>query len=152
MYLRAVAIALFALCTLVGCGGSTRPVLPLSATDKLALDDYEGIRVALAADDARTAKKAAAKMVADLTPADGKAAASPLMAPASAVADAMALDTMRQRFETLSDQVVPMVHGVEGYYVMTSDLPNTVPWVQRTTDVDNPFTGKVLHWMGELKK
>ncbi len=64
----------------------------------------------------------------------------------------MALDTMRQRFETLSDQVVPMVRGVDGYYVMTSDLPNSVPWVQRTREVDNPFTGKVLHWMGELRK
>lgn len=146
------AAAILAVWTLAGCGGSVRPASSLSATDKLALDDYEEIRVALAADDARTAKKAAAKMVADLTPADTKAPAPPLLAPATAVADAMALDTMRQRFEKLSDQVVPMVRGLSGYYVMTSDLPNTVPWVQRTQDVDNPFTGKVLHWMGELQK
>ena len=148
---RATA-AVLAAWTLAGCGGSARPASALSATDKLVLDDYEGIRVALAADDARTAKKAAIKMVTDLKPSDDKAPASPLAAPANAVADAVALDTMRQRFETLSDQIVPMVRGLDGYYVMTSDLPNTVPWVQRTTDVDNPFTGRVLHWMGELKK
>ena len=64
----------------------------------------------------------------------------------------MALDTMRQRFEILSDRVVPMVSGVEGYYVMRSDLPNTVPWVQRNKDVDNPFFGKTMHQIGELRK
>lgn len=148
---RLAALAVVVAAALAGCGG-TRPASSLSATDKQALDNYEQIRVALAADDAKTAKKAAAKMVADLKPSDDKAPAPPLLAPANAVAEALALDTMRQRFEELSNRVVPMVRGTEGYYVMTSDLPNTVPWVQQTKEVDNPFVGKVLHWMGELKK
>ena len=145
------ALAFVAAAALAGCGGA-RPAYSLSTADKQALNNYEQIRVALAADDAKTAKRAAAKMAADLKPADDKAPAPPLLAPASAVADALALDTMRQRFEELSNRVVPMVRGTEGYYVMTSDLPNTVPWVQQTKEVDNPFVGKVLHWMGELKK
>lgn len=148
---RRAVVAVFAAGTLAGCGG-TRPASSLSATDKVALDDYEQIRLALADDDARNAKRAAAKMVADLKPADDKTPAPPLLEPAAAVADATALDTMRQRFEQLSDRVVPMVRGVDGYYVMSSDLPNTVPWVQRTKEVDNPFTGKMLHWIGEPKK
>lgn len=148
---RRAAAAFLAAAALAGCK-DTRPASTLSAADKQALDNYEQIRVALAADDARTAKKAAAKMVADLKPADDKAPAPPLLAPADAVANASALDTMRQRFETLSDRVVPMVRGLDGYYVVTSDLPNTVPWVQRTKDVDNPFVGKALHWIGEVRK
>ena len=143
---------LLAILTLGGCGGGKRPASSLSDPDRLALDDYEHIRAALAADDAMAAKKAAAKMVTDLTPADAKAPSPPLLEPATGVADAMALDTMRQRFEILSDRVVPMVSGVEGYYVLRSDLPNTVPWVQRNKDVDNPFFGKAMHEVGELKK
>lgn len=135
-----------------GCGGSKRPASTLSDSDRQALDDYEQIRAALAADDAIAAKKAAAKMVADLTPADSKATPPPLLEPATGVADALALDTMRQRFELLSDRVVPMASGVDGYYIMRSDLPNTVPWVQRSKDVDNPFFGKAMHQIGELKK
>ena len=91
-------------------------------------------------------------MVTDLTPADEKAPRPPLLEPATAVADAQGLDTIRQRFETLSDSVVPMVNGVQGYYVMTADLPNVVPWVQRTTEVDNPFFGKAMHGVGQLRK
>ncbi len=143
--------ALLAALALGGCGGSKHPVA-LTDADRHALDDYEQIRAALAADDAKEAKKAALKMVADLTPADPKAPAPPLLDPATGIADAQALDTQRQRFETLSNSVVPMVSGVDGYYVFTSDLPNTVPWVQRTKDADNPFFGKAMHRVGELKK
>ena len=149
---RFVAGLLLAASILGGCGGGKRPASSLSDADRLALDDYEQIRAALAADNAVAAQKDAAKMVADLTPADPKAPAPPLLEPATALADSLALDTMRQRFEILSDRVVPMVSGVEGYYVMRSDLPNTVPWVQRTPDVDNPFFGKAMHQIGELKK
>ena len=149
---RLVVGLLLAVLRLGGCGDGKRPASSLSDADRLALDDYEQIRAALAADNAVAAKKAAAKMVTDLTPADPKAPAPPLLEPAVGVADAIALDTMRQRFETLSDHVVPMASGVEGYYVMRSDLPNTVPWVQRTMDVDNPFFGKAMHQVGELKK
>ena len=149
---RLVAGLLLAVLTLGGCGGGKHPASPLTDADRLALDDYEHIRAGLAADNAAAAKKAAAKMVNDLKPADPKAPAPPLLEPAAAVADSLALDTMRQRFEVLSDHVVPMVRGVEGYYVMRSDLPNTVPWVQRTKDVDNPFFGKAMHQVGELQK
>ena len=137
---------------LAACGSGKRPATSLTDADRRALDDYEQIRAALAADDAKGAKKAAVTMVAHLTPADPKAPAPPLLGPASGVADAQALDTMRQRFEKLSDSVVPMVRGIESYYVMTSDLPNTVPWVQRTKEVDNPFFGKAMHGVGELSK
>lgn len=147
---RWAAVALV-FCALAGCG-RTPPASPLSASDKQALDNYENIRAALANDDPKAAKRAAAKMVADLKPADDKAPAPPLLGPAEAVSNALAIDTMRQRFETLSDRVVPMVRGVDGYYVITSDLPNAVPWVQRTKEVDNPFVGKMLHWMGDPMK
>ena len=149
--LNAVGL-LLAVLVLGGCGGGKRPASALSDADRHALDDYEQIRAALAADDAAAAKRAANKMVADLTPADPKAPAPPLLEPAAGVADAVALDTQRQRFEILSDHVVPMVSGVEGYYIMRSDLPNTVPWVQRSQEVDNPFFGKVMHGVGELMK
>ena len=145
------AVVALVLCAFAGCGRMS-PAGSLSASDKRALDNYENIRAALAVDDAKAAKKAAAKMVTDLKPADDKAPAPPLLAPAEAVGNALAIDTMRQRFEELSDRVVPMVSGVDGYYVMTSDLPNTTPWVQRTKEVDNPFVGKMLHWMGDPRK
>ncbi len=150
--LRCAVGFLFAILALGGCGGGKRPASTLSDTDRRALDDYEQIRAALATDDPIAAKRAAAKMVADLTPADPKAPAPPLLEPATGVADALALDTQRQRFEVLSNRVVPLVSGVDGYYIMRSDLPNTVPWVQRSKDVDNPFFGKVMHGVGELMK
>ena len=124
----------------------------MSDADRRTLDEYEQIRAALANDDARTAKKTAAQMVTDLTSANPKAPDSPLLEAAHGVADSLALDTMRQRFEILSNRVVPMVRGLDGYYVMTSDLPNTVPWVQRNKEVDNPFFGKAMHRIGELQK
>ena len=145
-------VLLGAVVFLGGCHGGKHPASPLTVADQRVLDRYEEIRAALAKDDAKAAKQAAAKLVADLTPADPKASAPPLLEAATGVADATALDTMRQRFEKLSVLVVPMVSGMDGYYVMTSDLPNTVPWVQKTKDVDNPFFGRSMHWIGELKK
>ena len=150
-FTRPAVLSCSAALFLNGCGGKPVPA-PLSDADRLALDDYEEIRAALAADDAYATRRAATKMVVDLTPANEKAPRPPLLDAASAVANAQALDTMRQRFETLSNQVVPLVNGVQGYYVMTADLPNVVPWVQRTDEVDNPFFGKALHGVGRLRK
>ena len=51
----------------------------------------------------------------------------------------------------MSALVIPKADGVQGYYIVTCDMPSCGDWVQRTADVNNPYMGKVMHDYG-LKK
>ena len=149
------AIGLCLMLADAGCGfgrGNKRPASSLSTQDRTTLDDYEQIRVALATDDLRDAKAAAGSLVAALKPADAHAPAPATLSAAEEVADGFALDRTRQAFKKLSAKIIPLAQGVEGFYVMTCPLPSAGDWVQRTTDPDNPYLGKIMHGYGELKK
>jgi hypothetical protein len=152
--LSMVLLAAFATgALLTGCGDYVhRSGSALSTSDRQVLADYEQIRASLAADDARSAKSGAVALVAELKKAPASPSVSHLTALAQALADARALDSQRQAFKPLSDSLIPVAAGVDGYYIMSSPPGLGGDWIQRTPDVDNPYLGKVMHTSGSLKK
>jgi hypothetical protein len=154
---RSVAMRLPAtwLCSLIltGCGGpSQRPASSLSERDRTVLASYEQIRAGLAQDDARAARSGALSLVATLKTSHQDADTKRLLAQTQALLDARALDLERQAFAPLSASLIPLVQGVEGYYVMTAPPGVGADWIQRTSEVDNPYLGKAMHSTGMLQK
>ena len=147
---RLVGILLIALVALPGCGRHTRPASTLSEKDRTILEKYETIRAALVVDDLRTAKRAAIDLGKFLKPTPD-APATPYDAPVQDLATASTLDKARTAFGTLSADVIPLVDGVQGYYVMDSPVPTGAEWVQSTEKVDNPYVGKPMRDVGSLR-
>ena len=139
---------------LSGCGhrANMRPASSLLPKDRDALNQYEQIRAALAADDFNSAKLAANGLVKLLQPADASTPAPAALAPATGVATAPAMDRARQLFKLLSAKMIPLADGVEGFYVFTSSLPSAGDWIQQKPDADNPYLGRAMHEYGDLKK
>ena len=137
-----------------GCGrhANSRPASSLSVKDRDALNQYEQIRAALAADDFNSAKLAANDLVKLLRPADANTPAPAALAPATSVATAAAMDRARQSFKALSAKMIPMADGVEGFYVLTCPMPSAGDWIQQKPDADNPYLGRTMHEYGDLKK
>ena len=143
---------LLSLLPLIGCGrhAATRPASSLSDKDRTLLDRYEEIREALAKDDLRSAKRAGAAMSKFLK--DAPFPGTSFAADADGIGAAVALDRARQSFEPMSKGIAKLADGVEGYYVFDTPIPDGAEWVQRTTQTDNPYTGKAMHDIGTLKK
>jgi hypothetical protein len=148
-----LVVFLLAAVSLSGCGGQAhRPASALSDHDRTVLVAYEEIRAGLASDDPRTARVGAMALVAELKKNGGDHSSNPLLARSQAFLDARALDSQRQAFAPLSDSLIPLAAGVEGYYIMSSPPGLGGDWIQRTPDIDNPYLGKVMHSSGSLKK
>ncbi len=145
-------VAAVQLVTLPGCGQhGSRPASALSARDRTTLEHYETIRAALAVDDLRAAKRAAKDLGAALKPS-ADAPSTPLDDAVQQITDATMLDKARVGFKTLSDNMVTLTSGVEGFYVMDSPVPVGAEWVQTTPKVDNPYVGKPMRDVGTLRK
>ena len=137
----------------VGCGrANLRPASSLSPQDKTTLDQYEQIRVALAQDDLKAAKASAGAMAASLQSADPKGPGAAALGPASDISTAPAIDRARMKFKQLSAKVIPLAHGVEGYYVLTCPVLSAGDWLQHSASPDNPYFGRAMHDYGDLKK
>jgi hypothetical protein len=153
---RPVLICWLALClsavALTGCGPSHRPASALAERDRTALADYEQIRAGLAQDDAHAARSGAVALMTTLKAGQPDAATKPLLVQTQALLDARALDIERQAFATLSASLVPLARGVDGYYIMTAPTDAGAEWIQRTTEVDNPYMGKVMRSTGMQEK
>ena len=136
-----------------GCGrhGGARPASALPEKDRTILAKYEDIRAALVIDDLRSARRAAADLTKYLKPTE-KDPSTPLASAAQKLAAATDLDKARTAFSTLSDGVILLAEGVEGYYVMESPVPTGAAWVQTTSKVDNPYVGKPMRDVGSLRK
>ncbi len=144
---------LVVLALMAGCGRhAQRPASALSENETKALAAYEKIRVALASDNPRNAKRAADELIAAVqsVPASDKSAA--FLEPAKGFSKATALDSARDAFRALSRVAIHIAGDVAGFYVMTSPMAADSEWLQTTPDVDNPYLGLALHTTGELKK
>jgi hypothetical protein len=106
----------------------------LSSHDKQFLAGYEQIRAALATDDLKGAKKAAATL-----PDSG-----------AAIAKSESLDQARVSFEKLSVEAVKLASGQPGYHVVHCSMANK-DWVQTSTTIGNPYLGKDIAGCGEIK-
>lgn len=148
-----VAPFLLALAFLSGCGKpAPRPASSLTPKDREVLAAYEKIRAALASDDLLVAKRTAGKLADAVKPGSPSDKPSVFFAPAKALADCTALDHAREAFAALSRPAIALAGNVAGFYVLTSPMAGGSDWLQTNPEVDNPYLGRALHSMGDLKK
>lgn len=133
-------------CTLVGfLFALAIPVFADATTD--VLDGYVKVSSALAADDFASATKASAELA-----TKAKAAGlEPIATNAEAVAGTVTIKAARQKFKALSQAVIPVAKGKEGYYVMNCPMVGA-DWVQNTKKVANPYAGKEMLECGSIKE
>ena len=130
----------------------------LTAAERVMLQHYESIRVALAQDDLVGAQSAAAQLSGSV-PGNAKISNA-----ARTVANAASLDSARDEFKSLSDTVIPLARGNDGYFVVGCPM-GTCPapcvncqmsrfgdWVQSTATVGNPFLGTAGQRCGAIKQ
>lgn len=151
-FLRVVPF-LLAVAFLSGCGKpAPRPASSLTPKDREVLAAYEKIRAALATDDLLLAKRTAGKLAEALKPGSPSDQPSAFLAPAKTLADCTALDNARDVFRTLSQPAIALAGNVAGFYVLTSPLAAGSDWLQTAPEVDNPYLGRAMHTIGDLKK
>lgn len=154
---RSVPLGLFlclaACLVFAGCGhhGASRPASSLSEKDRTTLSAYEEMRAALVEDDLRTVKHVAANLDKTLKPTP-ETPATPLETAVQELSVAVNLDKARTAFKDLSADVIPLVDGVQGFYVMESPVPDGAQWVQTNPQVDNPYVGKPMRTTGSLRR
>jgi len=107
----------------------------LTDQDKQFLAGYEKIHTALAADDLSGATSAAKEL--------GEGGGD--------IAKAKSLDEARAIFEKLSAKAKGLAAGQSGYYVVNCPMLKK-DWVQTSTTVTNPYTGKAMVSCGEIQK
>ena len=138
--------------TFAGCGHhASRPASSLSGQDRSTLSAYEDIRAALVIDDLRTAKHVALNLDKTLKPTP-ETPSTPLEATVQELSVAPNLDKARTAFKNLSADVIPLIDGVQGFYVMESPVPAGAEWVQTTPEIDNPYVGKPMRTTGSLRR
>ena len=130
----------------------------LTAAERVMLEQYESIRVALAQDNLAAAQSAASQL-------SGSFPGNEKIANASrAVANAASLEEARERFKILSNKVIPLARGNDGYFIVGCPM-GTCPapcvncqmsrfgdWVQSTATVGNPFLGAAARRCGAVKQ
>lgn len=152
-HLSRVVVLLLAVSLFSGCGRpAKRPASSLTDRDRAALASYEKIRAGLAADDLRAVKRGADELVKNVTPGSPSDQPSPFLEPAKTLAAAAAMDVSRDAFRKLSRPAIALAGDVEGFYVMTSVMTPNSDWLQTKPDVDNPYLGRAMHSIGELRK
>lgn len=108
---------------------------------------YTKVSAALVADDLATARKSAA----DLKTRAESGQQTALAKAASEVASADSLKSARSAFKDASKQLVGLVDGHSGIYVMTCPMAKA-DWVQTDKTVANPYMGKAMPKCGMIKK
>jgi len=114
------------------------------------LEQYEMVRAGLAADELAAAKNGATNLV---TAVQEEFAGSKLMIDASQkLAASASLDDARAAFQIISKELVKLVQGQPGYFVMHCPMMKDAIWVQTTPKVSNPYKGKSMPDCGEIVK
>lgn len=114
---------------------------------KAVLTSYEKVRAALASDNLDGAKQAAAALTEQATAAKNDRLAKS----ADALAKSSDVETARNHFKVVSQEVIPMVKGKAGYYVITCSMANA-SWVQTDKAVQNPYYGKQMLKCGVVQQ
>ena len=107
----------------------------LGESDKQFLASYEKIRAALAADNLK----------------DAKAAAADLKDDGAAIANSDSIITARKEFAKLSDRAIRLAKGQTGYYVVNCPMLKK-DWVQTSTKISNPYAGREMLTCGVVKQ
>ncbi len=99
---------------------------------------YEKISAALAADDLETAVAVAEKASKHAAKKDRERVSALL----NDLAEAADLDAAREAFIPLSREVIFLVAGEEGYFVMNCPMVENGKWLQSDDEVKNPYMGQ----------
>jgi len=120
--------------TLIGLAVSLQAAA-LSDQEKQFLSAYSKAHDALAADDLDGVKKAAGDLGSD----------------GAELAKSTSLKDARTAFEKLSVKAKQLTAGQSGYYVYHCPMLNK-DWVQTSTTIANPYSGKGMMSCGEIRK
>jgi hypothetical protein len=114
------------------------------------LEQYEMVRAGLAADELASAKNGATNLV---TAVQEEFAGSKLMIDASQkLAASESLDDARAAFQVMSKELVKLVEGQAGYFVMNCPMMKDGIWIQTTAKISNPYKGKSMPECGVIVK
>ena len=114
------------------------------------LEQYEMVRAGLAADELASAKNGATNLV---TAVQEEFAGSKVMIDAAQkLAASESLDDARTAFQIISQELVKVVEGQPGYFIMNCPMMKDGIWVQTTAKVSNPYKGKSMPECGEIVK
>jgi Protein of unknown function (DUF3347) len=114
------------------------------------LEQYEITRAALANDDLAGAKDGATNLA--LAVKEELGGSKMLMDSSQRLASSATLDDARREFQTISSEMVKLVEGQEGFYVMTCPMIKGSVWIQTTSEVSNPYKGQEMIKCGQIKR
>lgn len=114
------------------------------------LEQYEMVRAGLAADELAAAKNGATNLVTAVQ--EEFAGSKPIIDASQKLAASESLDDARAAFQIISKDLVKVVEGQPGYFVMNCPMMKDGIWVQTTAKVSNPYKGKSMPECGEIVK
>ena len=114
------------------------------------LEQYEMVRAGLAADDLAAAKNGATNLVTAVQ--EEFAGSKPMIDAAEQLAASESLDDARAAFGLVSGEVIKVVQGQPGLFVMNCPMVKNGTWVQTTSKIANPYMGKKMLECGEIVK
>ncbi len=148
-----IALALAVLGLFSGCSRAPRKAAAtISAEDRAVLAQYEAVRAALANDDLRRARLAGEKLLKAVEAPGVSPAIAKTKATAKTLAESFRIDLSRGAFKEISTALIPVCEGTEGFFVVSSTLVSDGNWIQRTTEIDNPYLGRAMATHGEIKR
>jgi hypothetical protein len=114
------------------------------------LEQYEMVRAGLAADELAAAKNGATNLVTAVQ--EEFSGSKPMIDASQKLAASESLDDARAAFQVISQELVKLVQGQPGYFVMNCPMMKDGIWVQTTAKVSNPYKGKSMPECGEIVK
>ncbi|MFN2509620.1 MAG: DUF3347 domain-containing protein, partial [Chthoniobacterales bacterium] len=106
------------------------------------LEQYEILRSGLAADELASAKNGATNLVTAVQ--EEFAGSKPMIDAAQKLAASESLNDARAAFQVMSKELVNLVQGQPGFFVMNCPMMKDGLWVQTTAKVSNPYKGKAM--------
>ena len=136
-----------------GCSrGATKPASSLNAPDRDVLAQYEATRAALADDDMLKAHLAGERLLKAVDAPGVSVGIAKNRNAAKTLAESYRIDVLRTAFKELSAALVPLCRGVEGFYIVNTDLVTDGVWVQTSPVIGNPYLGRSMSLYGEVQK
>ena len=114
------------------------------------LEQYEMVRAGLAGDDLATAKNGATNLVTAVQ--EEFPESKPMIEAAQKLAASETIDDARTSFGVFSAELVKLVQGEPGMYVMNCPMVKNGVWIQTVPKMANPYMGKKMLECGEIVK
>ena len=114
------------------------------------LEQYEMVRAGLAGDDLGIAKNGATNLATAVQ--EEFAGSKPMIEAAQKLAASETIDDARASFGVISGELVKLVQGEQGIYVMNCPMVKNGVWIQTVSKIANPYMGKKMLECGEIVK